>query len=414
MNILMINHHAGSPDLGMEYRPYYMSREWVKQGHQVTIVASSFSHLRRVQPDCPHLLSEEVKEGIRYIWLAGPRYHGNGSARVLNWLTFLLLLTVFWRRILNNVPLDLVISSSTYVFDNLVAQRIAGSTGALLVHEVRDIWPLSLVELGEVSRFNLMIMAMQWAEDSALRKSVAVISTLPNACEHLEDRGMSRRKFAYVPNGLDPQEWTYGTYLLDLEIDRLLRELKKNGKFILMYAGNFGISNALTTLLDTAALMLESPIAFVVVGNGPERVRMGDKVKSLGLSNVYLLSAISKVEIPSLLSWADVCYIGWARKPIYRFGISPNKLLDYMMAGKPVIHAVDAPGDIVQESGCGISISPDDVDALVNAIQRLMNTSVSEREHLGDLGREFVALRHNYESLSKRFLDHVHEVTENP
>jgi glycosyltransferase involved in cell wall biosynthesis len=413
MNILIINHHAGSSKLGMEYRPYYMSREWVKQGHQVKIVASSFSHLRRIQPDCPSLFSEEVVEGIRYIWLACPKYRHNSPARVLNWVAFILLLTAFRRRIMNQFRPDLVISSSTYVFDNLVAQKIARSAGARLVHEVRDIWPLTLVELGEVSRFNPLVMAMQWAEDSALQKSDVVVSTLPNACTYFEVRGMPRRKFVYIPNGLDTKEWTSEDPLQESGIEGLLQEVKKNGKFILMYAGGFGISNALSHLLDAAARMTESPVAFVLVGDGPERVRLAEKIKTLALSNVYLLSAISRQQIPSLLSRADACYIGWAKKPIYRFGISPNKLFDYMMAGKPVIHAVDAPNDIVRESGCGISISPDDVDALVRAIQSIMNTSIIEKDHMGSLGRQYVTSKHSYEFLSRKFLDQVHQVTEN-
>jgi glycosyltransferase involved in cell wall biosynthesis len=413
MNIFLINHHAGSPDLGMGYRPYYMSREWVRQGHRVTIVASSFSHTRRVQPNCPHLVSEEVIDGIQYIWLAGPRYHGNGIARVLNVLAFLLILSVFRRRIVHRFRPDLVISASVFVFDNLIAQRIARSTGARLVYEVRDIWPLTLVELGKLSRFNPIVMALQWAENSALRKSDVVISTLPNACVHFEDHGMARSKFAYVPNGFDLKEWASAVSLQEPGIEDLLRELKESGKFIVMYTGSFRISNALTHLLDAAARMLESPVAFVLVGDGAERVRLTEKIKSLGLSNVYLHSAVSKSQIPSLLSWADACYIGWAKMPIYRYGISPNKLCDYLMAGKPVIHAVDAPNDIVRESGCGISIGPEDVEALVGAVESLMNASIPKRRHMGELGREYATSRHSYEFLSRQFLDHVQQVTRN-
>jgi glycosyltransferase involved in cell wall biosynthesis len=117
------------------------------------------------------------------------------------------------------------------------------------------------------------------------------------------------------------------------------------------------------------------------------------------------LPPVSKPSIPALLASMDVCYIGLARKPVFRFGVSPNKLIDYMMAARPVIHAIEAGNDLVAESGCGISISPEDPAALAQAVRRLMACTPAEREAMGQRGRNYVMLHHDYRVLARRFLE---------
>ena len=139
MNILVINHYAGSPQHGMEYRPYYLAREWVRCGHAVLIVAASFSHVRQHQPDCAGAVREEEIDGVGYRWLPAPSYAGNGIARVRNIWAFLAQL---WRdagRLAGPFEPDVVIASSTYPMDIWVARRIAKLAGAKLVYEVHDL-----------------------------------------------------------------------------------------------------------------------------------------------------------------------------------------------------------------------------------------------------------------------------------
>ena len=128
------------------------------------------------------------------------------------------------------------------------------------------------------------------------------------------------------------------------------------------------------------------------MGSGPEKARLVQRVHDEQLSNVYMLDAIPvKAAIPSLLAKADVLYIGCNRQPLYRYGISPNKLMDYMMAGRPVIHSVDAGNNPVCEAGCGITIEPESPQAVVDAVNRLF--ALPDREPgnaLGQNGRSFI------------------------
>ncbi|WP_434133611.1 glycosyltransferase family 4 protein [Sporomusa sphaeroides] len=409
MNVLLINHYAGSPTHGMEYRPFYMAREWVRMGHQVTIVGASQSHLRSTQPEISSNFTEKSIEGIRYVWLKTPSYQGNGIGRVLNMLFFIIQLFKFSNTFAEDYKLDVVIASSTYPLDIYPARFIANKSKAKLIYEVHDLWPLSPMELGGMSPWHPFIMVMQMAENYAYRHCNRVVSMLPKAAGHMCEHGMSPSKFSFVPNGIDVYEWGKFQEELPEQYKRTICDLRTSGQFIVGYAGSHGLSNALQYLLEAASELNERSISIVLVGQGPEKERLQQKAAKLGLDNVHFFPAIPKTMMPALLSLMDILYIGWNEIPIYRFGICPNKLFDYMMAGKPVIHSVDAGNDLVIESGCGISVPPEDPKAIADAILNLKSLSPMERETMGLNGKRFVLANHDYRILAKRFIDIINE-----
>lgn len=143
----------------------------------------------------------------------------------------------------------------------------------------------------------------------------------------------------------------------------------------------------------------------VMVGTGPDREALLARVASEGLTNVTMLPAISKQSIPRFLDDVDIAYIGWHPNPLYRFGISPNKLMDYMMAGKPVVHSVSAGNDPVTEAGCGITVPPGDVVAVVDAVLELATMSQSARNCMGQAGKTAILQNQTYKVLAKQFLN---------
>lgn len=405
MNILLINHYAGSPVHGMEYRPFYLARGWIKLGHQVTIVAASFSHVRTQPPQILDNLSKERIEEIQYVWLKTPCYQGNGIGRVRNMLSFIWQLLRFQRKVIHLSKPHVIIASSTYPLDIYPAFRIAKKTRAKLIFEVHDLWPLSPIELGGMSPRHPYIMVMQWAENFAYRVSDRVVSILPKTEIHMQKHGMAPNKFAYIPNGIDVDEWGNNNETLPEEHREVLMRLKRGGHFIVGYAGAHGLANSLSSLIDAAQLLQAQSVTFVLVGQGPEKTMLEQRVSQLALNNVIFLPAISKKSVPLLLEMMDVLFIGLKRQPLFRFGISPNKLMDYMMAGKPIIHAIEAGNDMVAESSCGISVTPEDPDAIAEAVLHLMHMSPVEREIIGARGREYVIANHDYRILAQRFLE---------
>jgi glycosyltransferase involved in cell wall biosynthesis len=410
MNILLINHYAGSVRHGMEYRPYYLAREWVRLGHRVRIVASARSHIRARAPELGGAdRLDETIDGIDYTWFATPPYQGNGAARVRNIASFVLRLYREGRALVREVRPNVVIASSTYPLDIWPAHRIARLAGARLLFEVHDLWPLSPMELGGYSRRHPFIMLLQAAENYACRHADAVVSILPKVREHLEAHGMAPHKLLVVPNGTDPAEWLSDAPELPAELERSLDALRARAALIVGYAGTHGIANALDTLLDAAVLLRarSAPtrqIAFVLVGGGPGKPALQRRAHQLGLDNVHFFDPVAKHQVPALLRRFDLAYIGWQRQPLYRFGIAPNKLIDYMMAARPVLHAVDAGNDPVAEAGCGLTVAPDDPRALADGVLAMLSLGEAGRAALGQRGRAYAMANLTYPVLGQRFL----------
>lgn len=407
MNLLLINHYAGSPKHGMEYRPYYLAREWVKQGHHVTIVAGSYSHLRIEQPDVHTSCAEESIDGIRYVWLNTPRYSGNGVWRVWSMLVFVFRLWWHRRRIVADFPPAVVIASSTYPLDIFPAHYTAKRYHAKLVFEVHDLWPLTPIQIGGMSPRHPFIVLMQLAENFAYRKSDCVVSMLKNAFEYMRFHGLSEDRFRYIPNGVVLSEWEGAAAPLPPQHAECLRSLRSEGRFLVGYVGGHQQSNALEFVLDAAERLRDTPAVFVLVGQGTEKEQLQNRAKDRDIANVIFLPPIPKACVPQALAAMDVLYIGWRRHPLYRYGICPNKLMDYMMAGKPVIHAVEAGNDPVAESGCGMSCSAEDPCAVADAVVRLMNVSLDQRTAMGLRGRKYVRENYSYPLLAQQFLDAV-------
>ena len=420
MNILCINHYAGSPQHGMEYRPYYLAREWLQSGHAVHMLAADYSHVRAQQPDPAALRATGAArdgravvlpiDGIAYHWYATPAYVGNGVGRVKNIWAFLRQVWADAPHLACSILPDIVIASSTYPMDIWVAQRIvrlARRQGrpCKLVFEVHDLWPLSPIELGGMSPKHPFIRLCQAAENYAYKHADVVISMLPKVADHMQAHGLDLRKLHVVPNGITLDEWQGDPAPLREDVARHMAAQKAAGRKVVGYAGSHGTPNALDVLLQAAALMQTEPFSFVLVGDGHEKTALQQQAQALGLQNVAFFDPIPKAQIPSFLAQIDIAYIGWQRVPIYRFGIAPNKLMDYMMARCVVLHSVEAGNDPVLEAGCGLTVPPADPPAIADGLRQLARLDAATRQRMGGQGRQFVLDNHTYPVLARRFLD---------
>ncbi|MFT7419382.1 MAG: glycosyltransferase involved in cell wall biosynthesis [Arcticibacterium sp.] len=408
MNILLINHYAGSSELGMEFRPYYLAKEWVKLGHTVTIVGGSYSHLRHEQPKVKGAFTNESKEGINYIWIKTISYKGNGAKRVLSFFNFVFGLFFFSKKLLKISNPDCVIASSTYPLDIFPAKLLARRAGAKLCFEVHDLWPLTLILLGGYSERHPLIRILQYSENYAYKNADVVVSMLGNAKAYMIIHGMAENKFVHIPNG-----YFEGDLLQDLALPLehkiCLDKLRKEGKTLIGYAGGHSVSNALMTLIDVAEILRGNmELAFVLVGDGIEKNRLMEEVESRGLVNVKFLPRISKRAIPLLLERFDILYLGWSYSPLYEHGISPNKLIDYMLAAKPIIHAVSSKVDLVEEADCGFSVPSNKPKLIAEAIERLHKLDKGTKHRMGLRGASYAHDNLNYKTLAIRFLNAVH------
>ncbi len=390
--IWMINQYAGSPWHGMEYRHYHLARALAERGHRVVVVSGSHSHLFTRPPRVSRPFTRQVIDGVTYCWVAVPRYGPAISVgRVLNMAAFAAALEALPTSRLPRP--DAILVSSPSLFPVPIAARWARRLGARLVFEVRDIWPLTLQELGGLSSRHPLIAAMQRLEDYGYRTADSVVSVLPGAGPHMVERGMNPAKFHYLPNGidLDGARRSGGP-------PAAIRDAVGPGAFTVGFVGTLGRANVLETLIDAARLVDPEEVRVVVVGHGPERSQLMER--AAGARNVAFVGPIPKGDVPAALQLFDACYVGYRRSPLYRFGVSPNKLYDYMAAGRPVLFAADAANQPVQEADCGVTVAPEDPAALAGAISSLATASEAERTRLGANARAYVERHHDYHRLA--------------
>jgi len=399
-NIWIINEYAGSPFHGAGTRHYYLGRELMRRGYKVYIITNSYSHILINPPMVENAFKIELIDGLNYVWVKVPRYkHAHDKKRFAKSL-------VFTAKLLK-LPLpgmgkpEVIVASSPELFPVISGYILAKKQKVKFIFEVRDIWPLQIIELGGYSKYHPFIALLQWLENFAYKRADAVISLLPNALEHMKAHGLREDKFHYIPNGISLEE------INKIEpLEEKVREMIPKGKFIVGYTGTIGHSNALEYLVSAARLLQEEKdIHFLIVGEGKDKERLMRMSEELGLSNVSFLPAIPKRQVQSLLrEFVDACYMGLMNSPLFQFGISSNKLFDYFYSGKPIIYAVNSSNRPVDEAGAGISVPAGNPEAIAEAILKLKAMSPEEREEMGRRGREYVIANHNWEILAQKFL----------
>lgn len=396
-NIWVINEYAGTPYHGMTFRHYYLAKELVKLGHKVTIFTSSFSHYKLKQ----HLhisdtFTKENIDGIDFVWVKMPSYKAPKSiGRIRNW--FLFALKLFFIPSLNSEKPDCILVSSLPLHPILPGNFLANKYKAKLIFEVRDIWPLSVIELGGYSTRNPFIKHLQWLEDFAYKKSDAVVTVLANAYEHMKTRGLDKDKFYYIPNGISINELNQ----IEKLDEKIVNQIPKN-KFIVGYAGTFGIANALDSFIEAAKILKDNnSIAFVLVGDGKEKEKLVKQAKDT--KNIFFVDSVKKNQVQSILKYFDLCYIGLKRDPIFRYGVSPNKLFDYMYAEKPTLYAIDS-GSFkpVSTINGGLDVNSENPKSIANSVLKVYSMTQEEREQMGQNAYRYVIENHDYSSLAKR------------
>jgi glycosyltransferase involved in cell wall biosynthesis len=387
-NIWIINQYAGSSNHGMTFRSFFLAKEFIKR-HRVTIFSASFSHVMSNPPSVSKTYTEENINGVDYLWLKVPVYKQSKSlSRLIS--MFIFLYRLFFLNMKKRDAPDVIIVSSSSPLPIWKAYFWAKRFNAKLIFEVRDIWPLSIMELGGFKKTNPFVVLLQITENFAYKISDYVVSVLPKAFEHMKYHGLDLQRFKYIPNGI--------------EIKTMIKTAEVNKDvFRVGYAGTLGIANALEYLIHAANLIKESNIEIHLLGNGPEKETLMAMVKDKNISNVCFHDAVPKNKVGIFLSKMDALFIGWHFSKIYRFGISANKLFDYLASAKPIIHSVDAGNDPVLEAKAGISVKPENPEEIADAILMLYKMPESKRNELGQNGRVYVEKYHSYEQLAKQY-----------
>jgi glycosyltransferase involved in cell wall biosynthesis len=396
-NVWYVSKYVAPPTgAGAGARGYEIMRELAEMGHRCLIVTSDSNHLAEV-PDFegPRLLQD--RDGLQMCWLRTSKAtRARSLARMLSWLHFeLALLRLPARRLPR--PDVIVVSSLSLltVVSGIVLRR---RHRARLVVEIRDIWPLTLVEEGGFSRRNPVIKLLGWVERLGYRHADAVVGTMPNLGEHVE-RVLGQARPTYcVPMGYAPRLVSAppapesGAAAGAVPVPR--------ESFVVGYAGTVGITNALEPLfLAAEAMSAETDVHFLVLGDGG--LLADYQQRFAHLSNLSFVAKVPKQDVAAVLGRCDVLYLSTFRSEVWRYGQSLNKLIDYMLAGKPVLASYSGFPSMIDEAGCGSFVPAEDVPALVAEVRRYAAMSAEERQQVGQRGRDWILEHRSFRSLAE-------------
>lgn len=276
------------------------------------------------------------------------------------------------------------------------------SNRPVLIHEVHDLWPKTLTDIGGMKKNNPFVWILQRGENTSYKTADYVASTLEFAEPHMKKHGLEDGKFVHIPNGISITDWENTVSLPEYQRNKLER-LKENHKFIVGYFGGFAISNALDRLIDTACLIDNKDIVFVLVGKGVEKERLRERVMKENINNVIFLEPIPKNSIPNLLKYFDCVYIGIEKdSEIYKYGVSFTKMYDSMMGGCPIVMSISNVKTPVETYQCGLKTSVDKY-GLKNAVELMYSMTEDERAKMGENGKSAVTLDYEYGKLSEKY-----------
>lgn len=385
----------------MEYRPYYLSAALARLGMNPAVVTASFSHLRKRNPEVKNDLVLIDVQGVAYCVLKTPPYAGNGAKRARNAMQFA---AGIWRhqgQLAKMFKPDAVIASSTHPFDFFAAKALAKRNGAVLIFELHDIWPLSLIELYGFSRKHPLMRLTDYLTRCALEQSDAVVSLLPRLDCYCKDRRFAPERIVYIPNAFagetqaaPPQEHM-----------QAVQQAKASHSAIVMYAGGIARANAVDELLTVASLL--PAVGFVCVGAGAEK----NELFRIKTDNVVFLPAVSHPQVQTLLQQADLLWLGIRNLSVYRYGIAMNKLYDYMAAGRPVIISAPCKYHPVSYAKCGITVPASDKIQTRNAILRMLALTGRQRQIIGMRGRRAVERKYRYEVVAEYYQTLLEELS---
>lgn len=397
--IWMINQYSSTPETGMGGRTYYLGSELAKLGWNVVIIASNSHHLLRIKPKLKEWYKIDNLNGLKFVWLKMPKYsNAHSKKRIFGWFKF--SRTLLRLKSLNLPKPNYVLQSSPSPIAIYGARELAKHFDSKLIFEVRDIWPLSLIQIGGVSPKHPFIKFLQYTEDYAYKHADIVISNLKYAYKHMITRGMKMDKFHWVPNGFSEEEFDNPEPLNPSYVTNFPKD-----KFIVGYAGTLGLANNLYSFIDAAEkLKNNSGVHFVLVGNGSLKPNLIKYVNSKKLNNVTFLDGVSKSQIPSVYSLFDVCYLSMMKLPLYQYGTSNNKFFEYLAAGKPIIYAVDSDGfNIVNQYKCGIEVPSGESSLIASAILSLQSLDEGELQQIGVNSRSVAEDLFTYSKLAQDF-----------
>ncbi len=398
--IWFFNQYASTPEYGIPGRHYYFGREMSKLKFIVKIFAANNSHLNIKEKKAGNF-KEKINSRFSIFFLSTFKYRSSQSPwRIINWFIYSLH-CIFLPFRVKSKP-DYIVYSSPSLLGVFSAFLLAKYYGAKLVFDVRDIWPLTLIELGGFSRHNPLIWFMSLIEKFAYKRSDQIISNVPLFKIYIDELIGLGDKVKIIPNGIDLDEFVPSPVFHADKLEKILKD-----KFVVGYVGTIGIANAVDTLIEAASKIQNKEVHFLIVGNGSELASI--KELSKNMSNITFLDAVQKSQVASVLEFIDVGYLAQLPKEMYRYGLASIKIPEYLIMGKPVIHMTDF-WSPVAEKEFGSVIRFGDTDTFLEAIAKYQGLKNNKLKIFREDAHLYAVDNYDYKKIAEKLIDTLNNI----
>lgn len=399
MNIAIISKYAPVPGYGSNPRWFELGKRLVHYGHNVQIITSDSNHGSHFKVSDGDVASFNI-EHVNFTVLKTLQYKKTASIRrVLSWFDFDLRLFRYKRHIRPDVVVISSLSLTSIVFGLYL--KIYKNTK--LVFEVRDIWPLTLIEEGNFSRLHPLYGLLRVLELWGYRKADLIVGTMPNLKQHVRNSGIQRPDAVFHSCGIGvdlDRAKTVPDYMFTPEIEK-----KIQNKTIVGYCGSIGLTNNLTALFNYAKKTPEKELIFLIAGDGAEREKF--ETQSTDDDNILFLAKLNPQDVQGFLRRCDILFLATMHSKVWDYGQSMNKVVDYMLAGKFILAQYNGYPSMINEADCGIFTKS---DCLTEAFSQALRMPVKERQKRGSAGRQWILHHHNYDQLATHYITKLNNI----
>ena len=386
MRIWLINHYAVPPQYYPLARQNYFAKNLMALGHEVTIFAASTVHnsdQNLIEDDTPY--REDVVDGVHYVLVRCKGYHGNGLSRILNMLEFARKLP----SVCNQYPRpDAIVATSMPPMSCAAGIKLARKYGCRGIAEIADLWPESVIAYDIAGPHNPAVLWLRRLEKWIYTRSDAVVFTMEGAYDYIVEQGwgkeIPRSKVHHINNGVDLELFDYNKEHFRAEDP----DLDDPNIFKVIYTGSVRRVNNLGLLVDAAKCIKDPRVKLLIWGDGDEREALERRVRDEKISNVVFKGKVEKKYIPSIVSRADLNLVHWEQAPLLKYGVSYNKLFDYMAAGRPIFSTVCPGYSIWEKYDCGRDTEDTRPEPLARELEKMAALPPEELSRLGENARE--------------------------
>lgn len=409
-NIWIFHHYATPPSMNGLLRPYYFADNLKELGNDVTIFAASYLHFSDINIIKNNELYIENKETeVPFVFINTPSSKKGTFKRIVNMITYYTNLLKTINKMSDRAKPDVIYASSPHPLALIAGLKVARKYHIQCICEVRDLWPESFVAYGIVKKRNPLLKLLYLGERWIYKRADKIIFTVDGGKDYIVEKKwdvenggpIDLKKIYSINNGVDLENFQLNRTEFRLPDE----DLDNRDIFKVVYTGTIRKANNIESLYQVAKLLKERNIhnvKILVWGDGDCRPELMKKVNDEGLSNIVFKGRAEKKYMPGILDRADVLFLEGTTSELFRFGISPNKLFDYLAAGKPILSVIAAKYDIIQSIKCGI-VTTDNPSNIYNAIIEFTKMPRSSYDEMCQRSRE-TSLEYDYKNLTKKLL----------